>query len=112
MMMNLKIRIHRSSHLIFITVVGCILVVLCTHAIFSPGFEPAPAKQETKVSSLTSGLINTLTPVDLTTSEQLKLFDEVWGIINETYINPNFNGIDWIAIGVDYRKKIRAGLSD
>ena len=33
---------------------------------------------------------------------RLDLFDAVWGAINEGYLDPGFNGVDWDAIGDEY----------
>lgn len=47
-----------------------------------------------------------------TTTRQLTVFDEIWGTIRERYLYPDFNGLDWNAIGQEYRALIQAGLSD
>jgi len=40
------------------------------------------------------------------------LFDEVWKIVDENYVDPSFNGIDWREIKEDYSKKISSGADE
>jgi carboxyl-terminal processing protease len=51
------------------------------------------------------------TSTTLTPSMQLKLFEYAWKAVNDDYLDPDFNGIDWDAIHKEYRKKIVSGLS-
>jgi carboxyl-terminal processing protease len=46
----------------------------------------------------------------LTTQEQLKVFDELVAKINEVYLYPDFNGIDWKGLTTSERSKIKNGL--
>lgn len=48
----------------------------------------------------------------LATARQLAAFEELWGIVNQNYLYPDFNGLDWNAVGQEYRQRIEAGLSD
>jgi len=43
---------------------------------------------------------------------QLEVFDDLWQTIWESYIYPDFNGLDWEAIREEYRPLVEAGLSD
>lgn len=58
----------------------------------------------------------TLTPTrvidPLAMERQLAVFEELWGIVSTNYLYPDFNGLDWIAVQVEYRQRIEAGLSD
>ena len=45
------------------------------------------------------------------TKLQLEIFEEVWGIVNEEYLYPDFNGVDWDAIHEEYRARVEAGLT-
>jgi C-terminal processing protease CtpA/Prc len=36
----------------------------------------------------------------------------LWSIVNDTYVYPDFNGLDWNAIRQEYRQKIEAGLTN
>ncbi len=68
--------------------------------------------------TITQGLrfSETLTPVptptvDVDTSLQLDIFEEVWRTINEEYLYPDFNGVDWDAVGEAYRARVEAGMT-
>ncbi len=41
---------------------------------------------------------------------QLRVFEQVTGIVEDSYVDPNFNGVDWPALVTEYRGKIEAGL--
>jgi C-terminal peptidase prc len=42
----------------------------------------------------------------------LDVFEELWQTVNEEYLYPDFNGLDWNGVHVDYRQRIEAGLSN
>lgn len=41
-----------------------------------------------------------------------KIFEEVWGTIDQNYLYQDFNGLDWAALREEYLQRIEAGLSD
>ena len=43
-------------------------------------------------------------------TEQLKLFSGLARIIDEVYVYPDFNGLDWPSIVSEFRQKIESGL--
>jgi C-terminal peptidase prc len=43
---------------------------------------------------------------------QLSIFENLWTIVNDTYVYPDFNGLDWEAIRQEYHQKISAGLTN
>ena len=47
----------------------------------------------------------------LSEEDQLYIFEELWGIVNEEYLYPDFNGLDWDEVYDVYREKIEAGLT-
>ncbi len=59
-------------------------------------------------------LAQTATPVKsnppIARAEQLKLFEELAQVINETYVYPDFNGQDWAAVVSEVRRKVEGGL--
>jgi C-terminal peptidase prc len=57
---------------------------------------------------LTSTQVPTLIPL----ATQLVIFEDLWSIVNDTYVYPDFNGVDWNAIHQEYRQKIAAGLTN
>ncbi|MGF1480417.1 MAG: S41 family peptidase [Cyanophyceae cyanobacterium] len=44
-------------------------------------------------------------------STQTELFDAVWETIDENFFDPNFNGIDWEAVGDQYRPQVAQASS-
>ena len=44
-------------------------------------------------------------------SAQSDLFDTVWETINDTFYDPNFNGVDWDAAAEDYRPRVAQASS-
>jgi carboxyl-terminal processing protease len=51
------------------------------------------------------------TPENQKLSEQLAIFEFVWKKVNERYLYPDFNSVDWNSVHVEYRKMIEDGLS-
>lgn len=49
--------------------------------------------------------------VEITREQQLQVFEELWNTVNEEYLYPDFNGVNWQAIGNEYRQKIETGLT-
>ena len=47
---------------------------------------------------------------EISKSEQLKIIDDVNGIVKQVYVYPDYNGKDWKAIETQYRAKVEAGL--
>jgi len=45
-------------------------------------------------------------------AQQLRVFQKLWKIVNDNYIYPNFNGIDWQAKKVEIEAQINAGVDD
>jgi carboxyl-terminal processing protease len=46
------------------------------------------------------------------TARQLRVFSELWQIVHDEYLYPDYNGADWGDIGQEYQALIEAGLSD
>ena len=42
---------------------------------------------------------------------QLQVFEELWGIVKNNYLYPDFNGLDWNSVYDEYRQRIQAGMS-
>ncbi|OGO28893.1 MAG: hypothetical protein A2136_09545 [Chloroflexi bacterium RBG_16_54_11] len=74
-------------------------------ATFTPTLPPPTP---TPTNSPTSAPASTPIPVQT----QLSIFDNLWSIVDKTYVYPDFNGLDWNAIRVEYRQKISAGLTN
>ncbi|BCX02264.1 MAG: peptidase S41 [Candidatus Roseilinea sp.] len=46
------------------------------------------------------------------TARQRRIFRKLWSIVNERYIYPDFNGLDWQAARVEINRRINAGMTD
>jgi carboxyl-terminal processing protease len=60
--------------------------------------------------------VETPSPVEIFVTEeektlQLTVFTELWAVVNEIYLYPDFNGVDWLATRRQVREKIEKGLS-
>ncbi len=47
-----------------------------------------------------------------TTARQRRIFRRLWGIVNERYVYPDFNGYDWQAARAEINRRINAGMTD
>lgn len=47
----------------------------------------------------------------ITQEEALADFDRAWELVNETHFDPDFNGVDWVAVREEYRPKASAAMS-
>lgn len=52
------------------------------------------------------------TSTTLPLSLQENIFEKLWKIVDEEYLYPDFNGLDWNAVHEEYLQKIQAGLSN
>lgn len=107
------------------------LVSTPTQPVSSPTFsssgeiEPSPATPTALPPTSTSSPTATNTPTELPTATftptptlrptasalQLQVFDELWQVINEDYLYPDFNGLDWQVVRAEYQQRIQEGLS-
>jgi len=46
------------------------------------------------------------------TARHLRIFTELWEIVHDEYLYPDYNGADWEATGQEYRARVEAGLDD
>jgi C-terminal peptidase prc len=44
-------------------------------------------------------------------SLQLQIFEQLWEVVDQEYLYPDFNGLDWEAIYAEYRQRIEAGMT-
>ncbi len=115
--------------------VGLVVVLLAAGSLLSctaiqPGPTPTLTPAATHPPSPTAQLSTVLTatppptadpsptpaptpgdPVE-TQARHLRIFTELWELVDQTYLYPDYNGADWPAIGEQYRARIEAGLSD
>src|SRR5712692_6479346 len=95
---------------------GLVLIVLGAASIeAAPQYVP-PACQGKPISVVPRAVALAPTPTEVTTnptiasSNQLKLFDALVKIINDVYVYPDFNGLDWPGIVAAFRAKVVRGL--
>jgi carboxyl-terminal processing protease len=59
-----------------------------------------------------TSLPTTVIETRLTASGRLAIFDAVWQTINKKYYDPTFGGLDWHAIGDEYRQRLATVQDD
>ena len=69
-------------------------------------FTPQPTHTATPEPTLSP------TPVPTGSAFQQQVFDELWTAVDENYLYPDFNGLDWDQVYQEYSQRIQAGLSD
>lgn len=52
------------------------------------------------------------TPARLSERERMRIFDQVWKYVQKWYYDPSLGGIDWKAVGEDFRPRAIAAPSD
>jgi C-terminal peptidase prc len=115
-------------------VIACLLVGLCATGGLGWWALARPTPTSTFTSPITDTAtpspISTATPVAIpsplpttvptitsipdseTTARHLRIFTRLWTLVRDNYLYPDYNGVDWNAIGEAYRTRIEAGLSD
>ena len=73
-----------------------------------PSTTPVAFPSPTALPSASAAPLATPLPLAL----QLSVFEDLWQTVNDTYLYPDFNGLDWNAIHAEYRARIEAGLSN
>ncbi|MBN2146822.1 MAG: PDZ domain-containing protein [Anaerolineales bacterium] len=75
----------------------------------TPSATPLPSNTPTSTPIPATA---TIEPTPLALDMQLRIFDDLWNIINDEYLYPDFNGLDWPAIYDEYQARINEGLSN
>ncbi len=70
-----------------------------------PALEPSPTAMPVAPTPPPTPL-----PLDATLRQQI--FTEVWTTIYEHYLDPNFNGVDWLAVRAEYNPRALAAPDD
>ena len=83
----------------------------------TPSSTPLPTLTPTPTLSLSPTPLppsptNTLAPDPTEVAHQLQVFEQLWEIIDENYLYPDFNGLDWNAVHAEYTLRIENGLSE
>ena len=53
----------------------------------------------------------TLTVQGPDSAQQIAIFEQLWQIVRDEYLYPDYNGADWEAIGAEYRRRVQAGMT-
>ena len=81
--------------------------------ITQPSATPAPTSAPTATPEPTALPEATATPSEPLTSEQRdQLFNDVWTTVNDNYLYPDFNGVDWEQVRRDFAPQVQAAVSD
>lgn len=75
------------------------------------GILASPALRELKAAS-DGGVDHTQVWEKLSRHDREEVFDDVWETIDEKYVDPSFNGVDWKAVRERYRPMVDAVKND
>lgn len=73
---------------------------------------PLPSATATTTPSATPAPTVTPTPTELPTVRHLRIFDQLYDLVLQNYLYPDFNGLNWLAWGAVYRELVAAGMTD
>ena len=81
--------------------------------------EPSPTATLTSTAtptlippSPTPPATSTPTVVVTPSALQLSVFEDLWQTVDEEYLYPDFNGLDWDAVHAEYARRVNAGMTD
>lgn len=94
--------VNWSLTLVFLLLTSC--TFLDPHNVFGRQFGEAKGLQ--------SEVVPAAGQHPLGAEEKQRAFDFVWSTIHERYHDPEFNGVDWTAVGERYRPIARAAKTD
>ncbi len=72
---------------------------------------PQPSPSPSTIPA-TSSPFATATAISEYTSTQLRVFEDLWKIVDSNYLYDDFNGLEWDAIYLEYRARIESGLTN
>ncbi|GAB4482263.1 MAG: S41 family peptidase [Anaerolineales bacterium] len=74
---------------------------------------PTPTAILPTLTLTPSPISPTYTPTHAVTpsAEQIAIFEELWQIVRDEYLYPDYNGVDWEAVGVEYRQRVQSGMT-
>ena len=78
----------------------------------TPTPEPSVTPTFTPTQTETPQATVTPTLTALPRSLQMSVFEDLWRVIDGTYVYPDFNGVDWDAVHTEFRQRIDAGLDN
>lgn len=79
-----------------------------------PSATPAPTLAPTQprptLTPVATSILPTASPSD--TARQLRVFNQLWTLVNGRYVYPDFNGVDWAAVKSKTETRIKGGMND
>jgi carboxyl-terminal processing protease len=81
----------------------------------TPTVLSTPAATPLATATVSSPIPTATAPPTITdeaTARQLRVFTQVWEAVRDTYVYPDFNGLDWEDVYRRYRVRIESGLTD
>jgi carboxyl-terminal processing protease len=77
----------------------------------TPSLTPTPSPTPLPPSPTPSP---TPTPTQVVTPSalQLRVFEDLWQTVNDEYLYPDFNGLDWNAVHDEISQRVKAGMTD
>jgi carboxyl-terminal processing protease len=66
----------------------------------------------TMACALLSRAAPTPPPTSDATARHLTVFEVMWTAVRDQYVRPDYDGVDWEAVGQMYRAKVEAGLDE
>lgn len=82
-----------------------------TTATSLPTATATPTASATPQPSATPSPIPSSTVIVTPSALQLQVFEDIWQTVKAEYLYRDFNGLDWDAVHLEYRKRIQAGLT-
>ncbi|HZH90639.1 MAG TPA: S41 family peptidase [Pyrinomonadaceae bacterium] len=86
---------------------GLALKLLLTGAIILQAASCRATREPSPALRMHAAPTNNLSP-----SDRAEIFELVWGIVNETYYDSSFRGVDWKAVRERYRPRMEAAPND
>ncbi len=74
--------------------------------------DPSPTTTQTPSPTVTLPPTVTPTPTEPPTVRHLRIFDQLYRLVLDNYLYPDFNGLNWPAWGAVYREMVAAGMTD
>ena len=78
----------------------------------TPTLPPPTATSTTTPTATLLPPTATITPTALSLDLQLRVFEDLWQLVQDEYLYPDFNGLDWEAVRILYDARIRSGLTN
>ena len=70
----------------------------------------APTIARPTLTPAPTALVPTASPAD--TARQLRVFNQLWTVVNNRYVYPDFNGLDWAGVKTKTEARIKTGMDD